>query len=154
MLYDSLLKVGLIMRGPGIPPGRVVDDPVSNVDLAGTFGAWAGTQVGSAAHSRSLLPLLQDGETVHEHVYSEWRLGPARCGVPLDLRCVRTRHGKLTLESTSGVGELYDLENDPFECTDRFSDPAYRGLRDELTQRLMARPRDVIDPPRLPSGPG
>jgi hypothetical protein len=66
---------------------------------------------------------------------------------------VRTRHAKLTLESGSGAGEMYDLHNDPYECENRFDDPAYRGLRDALTQRLMARPDDIRDPMPLPVGP-
>jgi hypothetical protein len=49
---------------------------------------------------------------------------------------------------------MYDLENDPGECLNRFDDPTYRGLRDELTQRLMSRPDDVMNPLPRPSGPG
>jgi arylsulfatase A-like enzyme len=154
MLYESLLRVALLVRGPGVPAGRVVDDPVSSMDLAATFGHWAGAPIDSARHSASLAPAIQGEAAPHEHVYAEWRLGPARCGVPLDLRCVRTRHAKLTLELGSGAGEMYDLENDPGECLNRFDDLTYRGLRDELTQRLMSRPDDVMNPLPRPSGPG
>lgn len=33
MMYDGLMRVGLIMRGPGIDAGRVITDPVSTMDL-------------------------------------------------------------------------------------------------------------------------
>jgi hypothetical protein len=72
--------------------------------------------------------------------------------VALDLRVVRTQHAKLTLEMGSGAGEMYDLREDPGEMVNRFDDPSSRGLRDELLDRLHARPDDVLDPLPLPIG--
>lgn len=152
MFYEGLLRVGLLMRGPGVPAGRVVASPVSTIDLAATFGDWSGVPQPHARHSRSLRPLI-DGTGQRDHAYTEWRLGTARCGVALDLRGVRTARAKLTLELGCGEGELYDLANDPHECINRYHDPAYRGLRDELTQRAMARPDDMMDPLPAPVGP-
>jgi arylsulfatase A-like enzyme len=152
MFYEGLLRVGLILRGPGVPAGRVVDHPVSTVDLAATFGDCTGVPMPAARHSRSLWPLL-DGTCDRDHAYSEWRLGPQRCGVALDLRAVRTRDAKLTVELGTGAGELYDLRDDPHEMHNRFDDPAARGLRDELLDRLMARPPDQRNPLPQPVGP-
>ena len=59
MFYEGLLRVGLLVQGPGVPADRVVADPVSTLDLAATFGDYAGVQIGSAAHSRSLRPLIE-----------------------------------------------------------------------------------------------
>ena len=84
---------------------------------------------------------------------TEWRLGPQRCGVALDLRGVRTREAKLTFEFGSRAGELYDLKQDPHEMHNLFDDPAARGLRDELMQRLLSRPQDFRDPLAQPVGP-
>lgn len=162
MFYEGLLRVGLIARGPGIAAGRVVSQPVSTLDLAATFAEASGVPMRAARHSRSLLPLMVDppvggdaGPAAQRpgHAFSEWRLGPARCGVALDLRAVRTGDAKLTLELGSGAGELYDLRNDPHECVNRFDDPACRGLRDELMQRLMSRPDDIRADFAAPVGP-
>jgi arylsulfatase A-like enzyme len=153
MFYEGLLRVGLIVRGPGTPAGKEVREPVSTIDLAATFGDYAGVPMPAAAHSRSLRPLIERDDAHRDHALTEWRLGPQRCGVALDLRGVRTRNAKLTLELGSGAGELYDLRNDPNECVNRFDDPACRGLRDELTQRLMARPSDMRNPMPTPVGP-
>ena len=154
MHYEGLLRVGLIMQGPGIAAGRVIADPVSTLDLAATFGDFASTSVSSAIHSTTLRSLLTGTQaTPRDHAYNEWRLGPSRCGVALDLRTVRTRSAKLTLDLGSGVGEMYDLENDPYECINRFEDPNHRGLRDELIQRLMSRPNDIRSPLPEPVGP-
>jgi hypothetical protein len=73
--------------------------------------------------------------------------------VALDLRTVRTQTAKLTLELTSGAGEMYDLRNDPHECNNLFDDPNSRGLRDELTQRIMSRPGEIRTPALEPVGP-
>ncbi|KNZ31516.1 MAG: sulfatase [Methylibium sp. NZG] len=153
MFYEGLLRVGLIVRGPGTPAGKVVRDPVSTIDLAATFGDYAGVPMPAAAHSRSLRPLIEHDSAQRDHAFSEWRLGVQRCGVALDLRAVRTRDAKLTLELGSGAGELYDLRDDPHECVNRFDDPAHRGLRNELMQRLMSRPDDVRTNLAAPVGP-
>jgi hypothetical protein len=88
-----------------------------------------------------------------DHAYNEWRLGPSRCGVALDLRTVRTRSAKLTVELDSGVGEMYDLSNDPYERENLFDDPRHRGLREELMQRLLDRSDDIRNPLPEPVGP-
>jgi arylsulfatase A-like enzyme len=155
MFYEGLLRVGLLVRGPGVPAQQVVHDPVSTLDLAATFGDYAGTPMPAATHSRSLRPLIEaQPHAQRDHALTEWRLGTQRCGVALDLRGVRTRHAKLTLELSSGAGELYDLRDDPHECVNRFDDATHRGLRDELTQRLMTRPADIRHPGAAPVGPG
>lgn len=152
MHYEGLLRVGLLMQGPGIPCGKVVSEPVSTLDLAATFGDWTGVPMHSAMHSQSLLPVVH-GQMHREHALSEWRLGPSRCGVALDLRTVRTRDAKLTFEFGSSEGELYDLKNDPHECENRFNDPAFRGLREELMDRLLSRPNDIRTTFEAPVGP-
>ena len=152
MFYEGLLRVGLLVRGPGVPANKLVTDPVSTLDLAATYGDYSKVPVPAAVHSRSLRPLIE-GDASRDHALTEWRLGPARCGIALDLRGVRTADAKLTLELGSGAGEMYDLLEDPYELVNRFDDPACRGLRDELTQRLMARPDDIRDPMAAPVGP-
>ena len=37
MHYEGLLKVPMIVKGPGVPAGKVVDEPVSTLDLGATF---------------------------------------------------------------------------------------------------------------------
>src|SRR5690606_12895270 len=101
MPYEGLLRVSLLCAGPGVAANRVVNEPVSTLDLAATF-----TDYGDAAnlgpmHGRSLRPLLEGRAESRDFAYSEWNVGASRCGVELDLRTVRTRDWKLTLELTS-----------------------------------------------------
>ena len=143
--YEDLLRVGMVVRGPGVQAGQVVRDPVSTLDLAATMHDYSGVGPVRALQSRSLRPLLEHRGETRDVAYSEWHVHPSRCGVALKLRTVRTRTHKCTFELDSGAGELYDLANDPEEMTNRFDDPAYRKVRNELHAMMLARPGDVLE---------
>ena len=99
-----------------------------------------------ARHSRSLKKLIETDDDFRDFAYSEWSLRDSRFGVALDLRTVRTREHKLTLERNSGAGELYDLANDPHEMDNRFDDPAYGTVRKSLEAMIASRPDDELSP--------
>jgi arylsulfatase A-like enzyme len=145
MAYEGLLRVGLLVRGPGVPKGKLVRDPVSTIDLPATFADYAGVSLADARHSRSLKPLI-DAEGSRDFAFSEWDLRASRCGVDLWLRTVRTKSHKLTVESNSGAGELYDLANDPQEMDNRFGDPGVATVQRELLDMIASRPDDKIAP--------
>ena len=143
MAYEGLLRVGLLMEGPGVPRAKVVPDPVSTLDLAQTFCDYAGTTLPESVHSRSLRPLVETSTATRDFALSEWDLRASRCGVDLGLCTVRTQSLKLTVEAHSGAGELYDLREDPDEMTNRFGDPAYKVKQKELEDMIASRPNDV-----------
>lgn len=143
MMYEGLLRVGCILRGPGVPAGKVVADPVSTLDVPATLLDYAGVSPLLDWHSRSLRPLVESETATRDFAYHEWDLSASRCGVELKLRTVRTRRFKLTIEESSGAGELYDLVDDPWEMVNRFDDPGLAGARRELTGMIASRPPDA-----------
>lgn len=143
MFYEGLLRVGLIVRGPGVRPGQVIEQPVSTIDLGPTFFDLADVSPQLTQHGASLRPLLEGRDAPRACARSEWELLPGRVGVGLSLRCVRTRDTKLTLEIKSGVGEMYDLRTDPHEMQNLFDDPAHAALRETLVALLNERPDDA-----------
>jgi arylsulfatase A-like enzyme len=144
--YEALLRVGMIVKGPDIPAGKVIDMPVSTLDLAASFYDWAGVSRPEDIQSRSLRPLIEgDGGEVREVAYSEWNQQPSRTGVELELRTVRTKTAKLTLELISGAGEMYDLAEDPDEMHNLFDDPGKGALVKELTDMIHARPGYILE---------
>jgi arylsulfatase A-like enzyme len=148
--YEDLLRVGLIVAGPGVRQGCVIGQPVSTLDLAPTFYDYAGTPAPVALQGATLKPMLEGKGETRAAAYSEWHVHPSRCGVALKLRTVRTRRHKLTLELESGAGELYDLAEDPDEMNSVFDDAAYRRIRRELEETIRARPgkvRSDLPPP-------
>lgn len=150
MHYEGLLRVPLIMRGPGVPSGHAVDEVVSTLDLSPTFLDLAGADPLLSQHGSSLRGVIERGET-RTHALNEWGLGPGRVGVALELRTVRTRTHKLTVDLNSGAGELYDLERDPGEMVNLFDDPGSAPVRKALEAHIAARPDDLT-PHRSPVG--
>ena len=108
MHYEGLLRVPLIMRGPGIGAGAINDNPVSTMDLATTFADYGKAEPLLPQNGSSLRPLLESG-TDRDYARNEWDLLPTRAGVQLSLRTVRTRTAKMTKDLISGAGEMYDL---------------------------------------------
>ena len=143
MAYEGVLRIGMVISGAGVPRGKVVDEPVSTLDLPATFCDYAGAGMPPEAQSRTLRPLMADSDSGRDAAYSEWKLLPLRCGVDLDLRTVRTRTHKLTIEMSSGEGELYDLRNDPHEMRNLWKDPGYATERRRLEDLIKARPGKV-----------
>ncbi|MEO1310400.1 MAG: sulfatase-like hydrolase/transferase [Pseudomonadota bacterium] len=145
MLYEGLLTVGAIVQGPGVPPGKTVSAPVSNMDIAATFLDYGRADDGAALHGRSLRPLVETDTATRDFALNEWKMHPSRTGISLDLRCVRTETAKLTIDRMSGAGEMYDLANDPDEMINLFDDPGYAKLRTELEDMIASRPADEVE---------
>ncbi len=143
MHYEGLLRVPMIWNGPGIEADRVIDEPVSTIDLGPTFYDMAQAEALQTQHGESLLPVMEQRAS-RAFALNERELLPTRTGVALSLRTVRTRTHKLTLDLQSGAGELYDLENDPHELVNLFEAEHAAGVRAELETMLHSRPDDAL----------
>ncbi len=64
--YDSLLRVPLLVRGPGVEAGSVVDDPVGTIDLAPTMLAG-----GRCSSARSGWRAARSSDLPREYVLTE-----------------------------------------------------------------------------------
>ena len=142
MHYEGLLRVPLIARGPGVEANRVIEEPVSTLDLGPTLFDYAQCKPTLPQHGHSLRKLMEGHEDERKCARSEWELLPTRAGVALSLRVVRTKTHKLTLDKISGTGELYNLRNDPHELVNRFDDSTYTSVRQELEAMIDERPAD------------
>jgi arylsulfatase A-like enzyme len=138
MFYEGVLRVPLIIAGPEIPVDKLIEAPVSTIDLASTFLESAGA-ISTNEQSRSLHPVIQGDET-RECAWSEWKVHPSRLGVALDLRTVRTSRYAYTYEMGSDAGELYDLLEDPQQMFNLFESELHTAIRENLHALLMARP--------------
>ncbi len=150
MHYEGLLKVPMIVKGPGVPAGKVVNEPVSTIDLASTFFDYGKAEAILPQHGESLRPLIE-GDATREFARNEWGLGAGRVGVPLELRTVRTRTHKLTVDLKSGEGELYDLDADPDEMNNIFGAPEAADVQATLQHYISTRPDDAL-PDQTPVG--
>jgi len=55
--YEESIRVPLVVRGPGVPAGRTVEQLVGNVDLAPTWAELAGVKTPDFVDGRSLVSL-------------------------------------------------------------------------------------------------
>ena len=129
----------MIVNGPNIPKNKVIKDPVSTMDIAATICDIAGAELPHVAQSKSLIPVIRNNES-RDVAHSEWKVNASRCGVELELRTVRTKNAKLTIEKNTGAGEMYDLDIDPNEMTNLFDDDNSSNLKKELMDMIEERP--------------
>jgi arylsulfatase len=133
--YEGLVRVPLIWRWPGrIAPGSRRQALVELMDKAPTILDLAGIEVPAHMQGRSLRPLLEDRGAPDRH------RDLARCEYydALDLpdasraTMIRTDRHKLVVYHGHRLGELFDLEADPWEHDNLWDDPAHAALRSEL----------------------
>src|SRR6266542_5026467 len=144
-LYDSAMRVPLIVRWPGIgQPGQVSHAAVELIDLLPTWLDAAGVAIPAMLPGSSLRPLVegQNPESIgwREHTLSEQYTSAETPQSPRGQWAIRTARYKL-IERAGGRSALFDLVEDPNEFRNRIDDPEMIDVRDFLRGRLL---RDVI----------
>ncbi|HEX6885041.1 MAG TPA: sulfatase [Planctomycetota bacterium] len=149
-LYQEVVHVPLILRGPGVPAGLVHEEPVQIVDLAATVLALAGRERvdfgdGASFHRRLGVrrgqdalgdPLFMESEfgqddTNHRaFVFTGARLGP--------WKLVLTEENQFFPPDRHGREALYHLGEDPGEKKNLFHESEYQPLIQGLLERLRA----------------
>jgi choline-sulfatase len=115
-VYESVLRVPLIVWKPGlVPAGVVVRDPVRLTDVAPTILDLVGAPGLSSNSGRSLVRAMAGEPGIPPPVYAE-TLAPELQMNWSPLRSVRDERWKLIEAPTS---ELYDLQQDPGERNNR-----------------------------------
>ena len=144
--YEEDIRVPLIVRGPGVPAGRTLEQLAGNIDLAPTFAELAGATVPEFVDGRSLVRLLGESPPASD----EWRqvfllehgdtsppgAAPrtrARPMIPA-YRAMHTRDS-VYMEYATGERELYDLRADPYELQNLQATTDSSGLA-QLSARL------------------
>jgi arylsulfatase A-like enzyme len=161
--YEEALRVPFIIRGPNVPAGQSIADPVANVDLVPTLMELAGaTQpalLGREIDGVSLVQYLTGARHPGRAILIEAKRPPRQTPtggiVAPSFVGVRTarytyvehyRTDAATLEEgfglPIGVGgltdrELYDLHGDPYQLRSRHGGSAYAGPRTALVEALQ-----------------
>jgi len=161
--FESLVHVPLIISAPGLyAGGRESSALVELVDLAPTLLEASGNRVPWFMQGRSLHPLLVGTADLHthkSHVVCEYNdalrlpnathatmcfdgryksvvYHNAHHSAHADARSdVRSAHGSDAPADRQGLGEIYDLQDDPGEFDNLWADPGHRDLREELLLR-------------------
>jgi arylsulfatase A-like enzyme len=148
-LYQEVVHVPLIVRGPGVPAGTVVEEPVQIVDLAATLMALTGaetrtfgdgTSFHELVHGEELEPRLlflesefgQDDSNHRAFVFTGVRRG--------ELKLVLTEENQFFPPSDPRYGReaLYDLAADPDEQRNLFLQAEHQPALQALLERLRS----------------
>ena len=120
--YEEDIHVPLLVRGPGVAAGSTTHKMALNTDYLPTFTALAGTQTPSYVDGRSLRPVLKGGVTAWRSTILLEAVAnypsthqPAYAGIRTS-----TDPKRKYIEYESGARELYYLDSDPYELTNRY----------------------------------
>ncbi|MDZ4286731.1 MAG: sulfatase-like hydrolase/transferase [Prosthecobacter sp.] len=115
--YEGGIRVPFFVSWPGkLPAGKIMDDPVSTLDVLPTSCAAAGAKVASAVEGVNLLPHLTGEITTTPHATLAWRFGPQK-GIRrgnwklVDARDfeAKTQSGWQLYDLSADVGEQHNL---------------------------------------------
>jgi arylsulfatase A-like enzyme len=182
-LFDRGIGVMMLMRGPGgFSGGKVIDAPVSHLDVFPTLCELAGVEAPDWLQGASLMPVVRgEAERLHEAIFAETTYHAAY----QPHRAVRTERWKyirrfddyehpilancddsaskdLLVEAGWAdqivpEEQLYDLVLDPAEGANLAPDPVHAETLAELRGRLDSWMRETDDPlldGQVPAPPG
>jgi choline-sulfatase len=140
--YEHAVRTPMMISWPGrIPAGKVIDTPVSNVDIFPTLCDYAGLGTPEGLRGRSWRPLIDAGDPPSDFagrtIISECFKGPsgwvmARRG---DIKLVDYWYGHRGNEK-----QLFDLRRDPQELTNCAGDPGYKAIQHSLQEDIDSLP--------------
>jgi choline-sulfatase len=137
-LYEPAIGVPLIMAGPDLPQGKVVDEPVSHVDLYPTIVEGAGLRPGDREDldGESLWPIIA-GAARSRPVLAEYHAAGSRNASFM----LRIGPEKLVYH-VGAPPQLFDLVGDPDEQRDLAETPEGKPRAAALETKL----REFCDP--------
>jgi arylsulfatase A-like enzyme len=137
-MYEHTIGVPLVLVGPNVPRSAKSEAPIYLRDLYPTICELAGVPIPASVEGRSLAPVLAGKvKSVHDAVFGYFRDTQ---------RMVRAGRWKLIQYPRLPYEQLFDLQEDSAELTNRIDDPRHAAVRDELRARLRAWQKEVGDP--------
>ena len=146
--YEGLVRIPLIFSWPGGLLEDVVSDAlVELMDVMPTVLELSGEPVPDHVMGRSLLPILRDGADPSRHRKT------VRCEYldaidqPDGTRAtmLRDKRYKLVIYHGHGLGELYDLEDDPGEFVNLWDDPGHLEVKLRLMHQSFDKAMEALD---------
>lgn len=173
VMFEESARIPLTVKLPGQRQGRVVTNPVSQVDLVPSILEAVGAEVPADLDGVSLLPSLRCGDEPQRDVPLVWHVDDGHdndnhldrdnaelaalgseeailAALRGETRCLVTPDRWKLVWSMRDEVELYDLDHDPHELTNLGSASAHRGRVAELQARLLSWQAAVGDPTPLP----
>ena len=144
-LWDQTTRVPLFISAPGISKaGGRTRQPATLTDLYPTLCELSGLPVPGQCDGHSLVPQLRDPATPHARTsltsFQFWGEKVPSHAVS-NARYRYIRYG-------NGFEELYDLEKDPHEFTNRAADPSLASIKAGLVNSIPKKPAAMCAIPK------
>lgn len=142
--HEGSIRIPMVAAGPGFRGGRVIRQLVSLADFAPTILSAAGLRPPADMRGRPLQDLVEGrADDWPGEVFVQ--ISESQCG-----RAIRTAEWKYSVVAPGKKGSdpgsdfyvedfLYNLEEDPHERNNLVFEPAYAGIRADLSARLKRR---------------
>ncbi len=145
-MYEELIRVPFIARWPQkMPGGKVTSDLQSLVDLAPTFLAVAGLPIPGAMTGVNQLDNWLGGPPARHWAIVENHHGYRR----FHMRTYVGQRYKITVYRHGDEGELFDLQEDPQERHNLWSEPNALGIKARLLHDFLQATLQM-EPERMP----
>ena len=138
--YQALVRAPFIWRDPEIAAGRRSDALAGTVDVARTVLARAGLNAYNGMQGTSLLGLIDGSSRIRRTallIEQESQRPVPGFEPPMRMRTLITARHRMTVYEADGQGELYDLEADPDELNNLWSDAGSAATRVGLLHELV-----------------
>jgi arylsulfatase A-like enzyme len=153
-LWEPLLRIPLLLAGPGVPGGRVVGGRVRSVDILPTALASLGVPPPAGIDGVSLWPRVE-GARSEVASYAETQCRRQAMPVDESLRALSSGRWKLLVSSQRGAAamppevRLFDVWSDPGETRDLSTE------RQRIAQEMLAEVAGIVraEPPDSARGP-
>ena len=133
-LYDELVKVPLILVGPTIPAGKLIETQAELIDIMPTILELCGVRIPSGLEGRSLLALISQSDADWPEIaFAE---ADHKNEVHDVKRIIRTDRYKLYYDRHTKQEELYDIVLDPGESNNILEQKP--EVAEELRTKLRA----------------
>lgn len=138
-MYEESLRMPFLIKYPNnIKAGTVVNDIISNIDIAPTILDLAGVDIPKDVQGKSFLPQLvgkpnpewRQSMYYHYYEYPFWHHVQPHYGIRTD------RYKLIHFYYDMDVWEFYDLQNDPNELNNLIDSQAHQSLIKQLKEDL------------------
>ena len=130
-MYEEAAAVPLVLAGKGVPAGKVVQTPVSLVDVHPTLMDAFGCPAVAGTRGESLLRLASSAANAERMVFSEYHAAGAATGAFM------LRQGPYKYIHYAGMPpQLFNLQDDPGELNDIAGRPGQSARLDHFRKAL------------------
>jgi arylsulfatase len=137
-LYNEMLKIPFIMKFPegyNYSNRKVIDTPISLIDIPGTLLDFLGIDTIEQYSDRSIIDILQEDEPVDNDIFHEVLMDNP------EAMKIQNKKFSLIYDAKSGREEFYHIAKDPYELEDASDD--FPEEKEEMFERLSEWVRSI-----------